>query len=115
MTPTANFIAFSGTRASGARIRNPATTTSIEAASAAIAASEMSRWALPKVSAIKTTSKPSSVTPLNASVNAYQSRTRPRWSGAPAALAGAQDRFAQPLQAEYQQQPADDQPQAVEG
>ena len=75
MMPTTNFRVFSGTRDSGARTANPTTATTITAATAPTAASPRFCWLSPKVMAMKTTSRPSSSTPLNASVNAYQSRT----------------------------------------
>jgi hypothetical protein len=78
MIPTTNFMAFSGTRANGARTAIPAMVTTSTAASAATAASGMLCWLAPNVSAMKTTSRPSSTTPLNDSVNEYQSATIPR-------------------------------------
>ncbi len=86
MTPTANFSVFSGTRASGARTARPAPATTTTAATAASAAVPTSCWLLPKVIAMNTTSRPSSRTPLNDSVNPYQSVTQPR---PPAAAAWA--------------------------
>src|SRR6202000_2139066 len=77
-TPTTNFSVFSGTRANGARTATPATATTTTAATAATAASGTSCWLAPNVSALNTTSSPSSRTPLNDTVNAYQSRTPPR-------------------------------------
>src|SRR5262249_39288981 len=67
--PTANLSAFSGTRASGLRTTRPAATTSATAATAAIAARPIRCCAAPKVRTMKTTSSPSSSTPLNVSVN----------------------------------------------
>src|SRR5580704_4147387 len=78
MMPTANFMAFSGTRASGARTAIPIPATVTTAAAAARAARPRFPWLSPNVIAMNTTSRPSSSTPLNESVNAYQSRTRPR-------------------------------------
>src|SRR6516225_1920223 len=75
MTPTANFKAFSGTRDSGARTAIPTAATTTTAAAAATAARPWFCWLAPKVIAMKTTSMPSSSTPLNERVNAYQSRT----------------------------------------
>ena len=80
---------------------------------------------------MKTTSRPSSRTPLNATVNAYQSRpARSLAAGRrrPLALcaerlvlvvqileaARAQDRLAQPLQPEREQQRADDEAKRVD-
>src|SRR5262249_22136791 len=71
--PTANFIAFSGTRARGARTAMPTPATRISAAAAPAAASGIEPFALPKVRTMNTTSSPSSSTPLKASVNPYQS------------------------------------------
>ena len=73
-TPTTNLIVFSGTRLSGARIRTPTVATITNAASAAPAASGTSCWLLPNVTTMNATSSPPSRTPLNATVNAYQSR-----------------------------------------
>ena len=73
MMPTANFIAFSGTRASGARTAIPVTVTTMTAAAAPITAAPTLRWLAPNVITMKTTSRPSSRTPLNDSVKAYQS------------------------------------------
>src|SRR5262245_11796583 len=73
MIPTANLSAFSGTRASGARTTKPTATTTATAARAASAASQIRCWAAPNVSTMNTTSRPSSKTPLNESVNEYQS------------------------------------------
>ena len=87
--------------------------------------------ALPKVITMNATSSPSRSTPLNASVKPYQSSpARCRRRGAPASCelaredrllvvqrleaAGAQDRLAQPLQAEGEQQRADDEAQGVD-
>src|SRR5207248_3193086 len=74
MAPTANFIVFSGTRLSGARTRTPTPTTNTTAAPAPTAASGMLPWVLPNVNTMNATSSPSRNTPLNASVNEYQSR-----------------------------------------
>src|SRR5204862_432663 len=73
MTPTANFIAFSGARASGARTATPIPATSTSAPAAPAAASGIDPCALPPVRTRNTTSRPSSRTPLEASVNPYQS------------------------------------------
>ena len=131
ITPTTNFMVFSGTRASGARTATPASATSTTAAPAAIAASGMSCWLLPNVSAMNATSSPSSSTPLNERVKAYQSETRSARSGRGLrggqlgaedlilvvqrlVALGAQHRLAQPLQAEHQQQPADHEAQPAQ-
>src|SRR5215470_18372202 len=74
-TPTENFIVFSGTRDSGARTAIPTAATTTTAATAPAAASPTFCWLAPKVIAMNTTSRPSSSTPLNERVNAYQSRT----------------------------------------
>jgi len=88
ITPTTNFKVFSGTLASGARIASPARPTRTTAETAATAASGMSCALPPKVSAMKTTSSPSSSTPLNESVKPYQSGTSPaRRAGSAAAAA----------------------------
>ena len=130
--PTANLIVFSGTRESGPCASSPAATTSTTAAAAPSAASASCPCALPKAITMKTTSSPSSRTPLNATVNPYQSSRlplgAPRSRGLIALLperfvlvvqrlvaARAQDRLAQPLQPEGEQQGADDQPQRVDG
>jgi hypothetical protein len=91
MMPTANFNAFSGTRASGARTSTPVTATTTTAAAAPITAAPTLCWLAPNVITMKTTSSPSSRTPLNASVKAYQSWTRPRDEDA-AALAAVTSR-----------------------
>src|SRR5215471_9439291 len=78
MTPTANFMVFSGTRASGACTATPAAATTTTAAAALSAARPTLFWLAPKVMAMNTTSSPSSRTPLNDRVNAYQSWTQPR-------------------------------------
>src|SRR5215469_16438623 len=75
MIPTTNFIVFSGTRASGARTANPTAATSTVAQPAAIDARPTFLALAPKVSTMKTTSSPSSSTPLNARVKPYQSGT----------------------------------------
>src|SRR6185436_4052099 len=85
--PTANLIVFSGTRSSGPRARTPATTTTTSAATAPTIATSSRPWALPKVITMKTTSSPSSSTPLNATVNEYQSS--PARRSPPAASASA--------------------------
>src|SRR5207244_3384704 len=59
LDPTANFIAFSGTRASGARAATPAAATSTTAAAAPSAGNPMLPWVDPKPSTMKTTSRPS--------------------------------------------------------
>src|SRR5215470_2334277 len=78
MTPTANFRLFSGTRDSGVCTTTPTTATTTTAAAALRAARPTLFWLAPKVMAMKTTSSPSSSTPLNDSVKAYQSWTQPR-------------------------------------
>jgi len=88
MMPTANFIVFSGTRDNGARTATPMAATTSTAATAPAAARPRFCWLAPKVMAMKTTSRPSSRTPLNDSVNAYQSRT-PRRDSRPAVFAAA--------------------------
>src|SRR6266508_5690509 len=80
--PTAYLIVFSGTCSSGPRARTPAPTTSTKAAAAPAAARPILFWALPKEITMKTTSSPSSRTPLKATVNEYQSR--PALSSRPA-------------------------------
>src|SRR5439155_26973661 len=64
--PTAYLIVFSGTRSSGPRARTPAPTTTTTAAAAPAAARLTRCWALPKEITMKTTSRPSSRTPLKA-------------------------------------------------
>ncbi len=91
MMPTANFIAFSGTFASGARTAIPVTVTTSNAAAAPITAAPTLRWLAPNVITMKTTSRPSSRTPLNESVKAYQSLT-PRRDETAASLAAATSR-----------------------
>ena len=130
MTPTANFIVFSGTRASGARTATPTTADEHDRAAAPAAASGMLPCVLPKVRTMKATSSPSRKTPLNESVKPYQSIPA-RCRGAvvvPLELpredrllvvqrleaACAQDRLAQPLQSEHQQQAADDEAQHID-
>src|SRR5262245_6250037 len=88
MTPTPNFMLFSGTRDSGACTATPTAATTITAATTLSAARPTSFWLAPNVMAMNTTSSPSSSTPLNDRVNAYQSPTRPRRPPA-AALAAA--------------------------
>src|SRR5206468_563773 len=56
ITPTANFIAFSGTRASGACTNTPTTATRTTAAAAPAAASGIDPCALPNVSTMNATS-----------------------------------------------------------
>ena len=75
MTPTANFIQFSGTLVSGALTAMPMIVTTTMAAAAPITAAPMFFWLSPKVITMKTTSSPSSSTPLNARVKEYQSLT----------------------------------------
>ena len=57
------------------------------AAAAPITAAPMFFWLAPKVITMKTTSRPSSSTPLKARVNAYQSLT-PRFDSLAAVLGG---------------------------
>src|SRR5215469_283057 len=78
MTPTANFIQFSGTFVSGPLTAMPVMTTTTIAAIAPMLAASTLCWLSPKVMTMKTTSSPSSSTPLKASVKEYQSVTRPR-------------------------------------
>src|SRR4051812_2117236 len=73
MTPTANLSVFSGTRSSGPRTTKPATTTTTTALAAAAAASPSRPCVAPKLTTTKATSRPSRRTPLNATVNEYQS------------------------------------------
>src|SRR5439155_1494189 len=87
ITPTANFSVFSGTRASGARTSTPTTATSTSAIPAPRAARAMLPCALPNVSTMNATSSPSSSTPLNESVNPYQSRPARFSTSAPRASA----------------------------
>src|SRR5215472_9929489 len=75
MTPTANFSVFSASRAC---TTTPTMATTTTAATALRAARPMLFWLAPKVMAMNTTSSPSSSTPLNDRVNAYQSWTQPR-------------------------------------
>ena len=91
MMPTENFMAFSGTRASGARAAIPTPAMTMTAAAAPMTAIQMLPWLMPNVSTMKTTSRPSRSTPLNASVNAYQSLT-PRRERRSAALAASTSR-----------------------
>src|SRR5215475_4493058 len=94
ITPTANFIEFSGTRASGARTARPTPATSTSAAAAPTAASGIEPCALPKVRTMNTTSSPSSSTPLNESVNPYQSTpARSTWA-APRASSSSRAKIA---------------------
>src|SRR6478735_8272981 len=72
-SPTANLMVFSGTRSSGDRTAIPAITTSATAVTAAAAANAILPGAAPKVTTMNTISSPSSNTPLNATVNEYQS------------------------------------------
>src|SRR3954469_10579652 len=72
--PTANLIVFSGTRCSGPRASTPATTTTTSATTAATIATSSRPCALPNVITMKTTSNPSSRTPLKATVKEYQWR-----------------------------------------
>src|SRR5262249_51579803 len=74
MTPTPNFIVFSGTRLSGAWTTAPTTRTTTSAAAAAAAARPTAPCVAPNVTTMNATSRPSRNTPLNATVNAYQSR-----------------------------------------
>src|SRR5581483_879819 len=90
ITPTANLSVFSGTRARGGRTANPTAATSATATPAPSAASGMLPCVLPNVSTMNATSRPSSSTPLNESVNPYQS-TPPRSRGA-AVFASASSR-----------------------
>src|SRR5262249_44813684 len=91
MTPTANFIQFSGTFVSGALTTMPVMTTTTIAAAAPRAAAPM-LWALsPNVITMKTTSSPSSSTPLKDSVKEYQSLT-PRRDPAAASFAALTSR-----------------------
>ena len=69
ITPTLNFMAFSGALASGWRTATPIAATSTTAAAAASGRRPTRCWFAPKVSAMKTTSRPSSRTPLKAIVN----------------------------------------------
>src|SRR6266545_4502532 len=112
--PTANFVVFSGTRASGARTATPAMTTASTAAAAPRTANPMLPWLAAKVTTMKATSSPSSTTALNDKVNAYQSGTANRRRHLPGIDARLvvqllqpgrpQDRLTQPLQSENQQQ-----------
>ena len=121
--PTPNLSVFSGTRESGARTAMPAATTTTIAAAAPAAASGMLPWLLPNVTTMKATSSPSRSTPLNAIVNAYQSMPAAAVAPIDRACFGllaedrvlvverleparAQDRLAQPLQPEHEQQAA---------
>src|SRR5262249_30717113 len=75
MTPTANCRVSSGPGDGGARTATPTAAPTTTAVAAPAAARPRFCWLAPKVIAMKTTSRPSSSTPLNDSVNAYQSRT----------------------------------------
>ncbi len=70
ITPTANFIVFSGTFASGALAAAPAAITSSTAAAAAAAARGTRCWLAPRVSTMNATSRPSRSTPLKEIVKA---------------------------------------------
>ena len=125
ITPTANFIVFSGTRASGARSASPRARHGEDRdRRGRRGEADMRCWLAPKVSTMKATSRPSSSTPLKA-IETRRCRTPPRIGGELVGRlrlfavdrelvvlrlhsAGAQDRLAQPLQAEVQQQPADE-------
>ena len=72
-SPTANLIVFSGTRESGPFAATPAIKTTTSAAAAPAAASPRCPDVLPNAMTMKTTSSPSSSTPLKATVNEYQS------------------------------------------
>src|ERR1700733_14562701 len=63
MTPTANFIQFSGTLVSGALTAMPTTVITTMAAAAPITAAPMLSWLAPKVITMNTTSRPSSRRP----------------------------------------------------
>jgi hypothetical protein len=67
ITPTANFIVFSGALASGALATTPTATTT--ATPAAAPARLTLCWLATKVSTINATSRPSNRTPLKAIVN----------------------------------------------
>src|SRR5882757_78202 len=66
MAPTANLMAFSGTRRSGARAASPAATTTKSAAKAPIALLVQACACRPSAATTSQTSSPSSSTPLNA-------------------------------------------------
>src|SRR5436190_4918823 len=87
IVPTANFNVFSGTRDSGCRATAPSAATSTTATPAPTAASAIDPCALPNVRTMNATSRPSSKTPLNAIVNAYQSSPARRSSRAARASA----------------------------
>src|SRR5205085_1331850 len=72
MTPTANLRVFSGTRASGRRTANPTPTTSRHAATAPALAGMSDPRPAPTAITMKTTSRPSSSTALNAASAASQ-------------------------------------------
>src|SRR5437867_3778910 len=76
ITPTPNFNVFSGTRVSGACTIIPAINTTTNAAPAPTAASPRFPCVPPNVTTMNATSRPSRNTPLNATVNAYQSWAR---------------------------------------
>ena len=121
---------FSGHALRAAARDEPATTTSTTAACGRGGEREPALRA-PNVTTMKTTSSPSSNTPLKATVNEYQSI--PRRCSAPAAAAcsrsarerrvlvvqrlvaaRAQNRLAQPLQTEDEQQRADDEAERLD-
>src|SRR3954454_4088188 len=89
-SPTANLIVFSGTRSSGPRASAPTATTRTSAAPAPAAASPRRPWALPKEMTMKTTSSPSSRTPLKETVSEYQSS--PPCCSSPARVASSRCR-----------------------
>ena len=130
ITPTANLSVFSGTRASGACATTPATSTTTNAAPAPIAARPTFPCVLPNVTTMNATSSPSRNTPLNETVNEYQSCDavpslvfQGRHLGAEDRVlvvqrlepAGAEDRLAQPLEAEDEQDGPDDDAERVDG
>src|SRR4051794_12098045 len=125
-TPTANFSAFSGTRASGRCSARPSSTTSRRAAKAPRLAGSSRPWpAAPTATTMNTTSMPSSVTILNAVATPIPSQ--PPAARRPAAAAqrlglageggrlvvggddagGAQDGLPQPAQAKEEDQRPD--------
>src|SRR5439155_20907085 len=69
ITPTANFIVFSGTRASGARAARPAAMTAATAAPAATADNASRCLSAPSVTTISATSAPSSSTSFSEIAN----------------------------------------------
>ena len=131
--PTANLIVFSGTRASGRRSATPAASTTAPPHAAPAAASGIASALSPNVITMKTISSPSRKTPLKLTTKrepvepeprARRRRARGRRCSVAEDLLlvvqrleprGAQDRLAQPLQAEDQQQRADDQLQQRSG